>query len=52
MNKTTENTEYTELNRINKKLRSKNPISCKVKTCFINIFLVFKKLDNISLCSL
>lgn len=35
------------MNRINKKLRLKKP-----RNYFIDRFLIFKKIDNISLCSL
>jgi len=52
MSKTTESTEFTEMNKINKKLELKKPINCKVKMYFINNFLEFKELNNISLCSL
>ncbi len=51
MNKATENTEFTEINRVNKELRLKRPISYKVKNYFINNFLVFKKF-KIILCVL
>jgi len=51
MDKTPENTEFTEINRVNKKLRLKKPINCKVKIYFISNFLVFKKF-KMTLCVL
>ena len=51
MNKTTEPTEFTEINGGNKKLRLKKPVNCKIKIYFINNFLAFKKF-RIILCVL
>jgi len=34
MNKTTEHTEFTEINRVYKKLRLKKPVNCKIKIYF------------------
>ncbi len=44
MNKATENTEFTEIDRINKNLRLKKLRNCEVKTYFIKNFLVVKEL--------